>query len=245
MAPSAASSTVRHAAMSAEQAAQDLKRAQARARKAGDAALKASGKGTTPMWQTAGLGAIAALGAGAQKAISDQTSKTLPGLVSGIASALGRKKTRWQHAKSLGIDLFGKDSPGRKALAFGAGAGAIGLGIEGASSLHDAIADPLRKRKYMNNMLAENPQLRRENPKDVSKAFNTLYTFNKRMASDPLVSGSFLRRALQFRDEGVQAVDIKTLVDAHPKSQASSRFKDILPSTAKDLMSFVERAGGA
>lgn len=207
-----------------------------------EAAVKRGIAGAQPTVAGTAKGAVMK---GVGTALSDYAAKATPVVIGGLLARMARKKTPWQHVKGFGSDMFGKGSPGRKALAFGAGAGAIGLGIEGASSLHDAIADPLRKRKYMNNMLAENPQLRRESPKDVSKAFNTLYTFNKRMASDPLVSGSFLRRALQFREEGVQAVDIKTLVDAHPKGQDSSRFKEILPSTAKDLMSFVERAGGA
>ena len=240
-APPAAVVNLNQAARNAANANAALISAKNKARKAGNAALKATGD-KPGMFS----GAKEWLGERAVNAAAKPLETAIFGVGAAGIGALAklRKRSVLQRMGDSVSPMFGTGSPGRKALAFGAGAGAIGLGIEGASSLHDAIADPLRRRKYMKNMLEDNPQLKRENPKEVGRAFNTLYTFNKRMASDPLVAGSFLRRALQFREEGVQPVDIKTLVDAHPKSGDPSRFKDILPSTAKDLMSFVSMSGG-
>jgi len=124
--------------------------------------------------------------------------------------------------------LIGKDTPGRKALMFGAGAAGIAGGLKGVEALGDSIGGPLKKKKYFNNMMEENPVLRKEDPKDVSKIFRTLYKFNPAMASDPLVAGSFLKRSLQFKDEGIQPVDVKTLVEVNKNLQASKKKDSIL-----------------
>lgn len=123
--------------------------------------------------------------------------------------------------------LIGKDTPGRKALMFGAGAAGIAGGLKGVEALGEKIGDPLKKKKYFNNMIEENPALRKESPRDVSRIFRTLYKFNPTMASDPLVAGSFLKRSLQYKDEGIQPMDIKTLVEVG-KNLKDSKKKDSL-----------------
>lgn len=115
--------------------------------------------------------------------------------------------------KSWSAETFGAGGVGRKALGLGAGAAIIGGGVSGTNKAIDHFSDKHKKKKYFKQMIAENPQLKKETPKDVTKVFNTLFRFNKKMASDPLVAGSFLKRSLQFKDEGIQPVDVKTLTE--------------------------------
>tara|TARA_B000000460_G_C21515846_1_gene393367 strand:+ start:358 stop:1032 length:675 start_codon:yes stop_codon:yes gene_type:complete len=144
--------------------------------------------------------------------------------------------------KTLIQKMIGEGTPGRKALMFGAGAAGIGAGLKGVESLGEAITKPLMKKKYFNEMMDENPTLKKENPRDVSRIFRTLYTFNPKMASDPLVAGSFMRRSLQFKDEGIQPVDVKTLAEVG-KFMRDAKKKDSLLSnafaaTGSELMGF-------
>jgi len=139
-------------------------------------------------------------------------------------------------------------SSARRALGYGAGAGAIMGGIWGASKLIDHFKEPVEKKKAFNAMMDENPGLKQEEPKVVSRSFNTLYTFNRDMAKDPTVAGSFVRRAAAFKDEGIQAADIKTIAEIR-KSLSDSRLadnrsggrEDLMVSTAPVLMGFAPK----
>lgn len=131
---------------------------------------------------------------------------------------------------SLMQQLIGKDTPGRKALMFGAGAAGIAGGLKGVESIGDAISTPIKKKKYFNNMMDENPGLKKEPKRDVERIFRTLFKFNPTMASDPLVAGSFLKRSLQFKDEGIQPVDVKTLTEISKSIQGSKKNDGLLRS---------------
>ncbi|MAP23590.1 MAG: hypothetical protein CL582_21895 [Alteromonadaceae bacterium] len=176
--------------------------------------------------------------------IGDSISKGLAGEIGkvvGVKAAILAAK-HFKPKKTLIQKMVGKDTPGRRALMFGAGAAGIGAGLKGVESLADAISGPMKKKKYFKNMMSENPSLNRENPGDVKKIFRTLYTFNPVMASDPLVAGSFMKRSLQFKDEGIQPVDIKTLVEV-AKNLRDSKKKDSLlrgafVGTGAELMSY-------
>ncbi len=137
---------------------------------------------------------------------------------------------------------FGKDTIGRKTLTFGAGAAGIAGGIKGIEALSDSIATPIKKRSAFNNMMADNPGLKKENKKDVQKVFNTLYRFNPKMAADPLVAGSFMKRTLQFKEEGIQPVDVKTLTEVGRNMQSNKSNSSILSAAflggAKELAAF-------
>jgi hypothetical protein len=145
---------------------------------------------------------------------------------------LGPKKKTW------GQEMFGEGGVGRRALMLGATAAGIGAGIKGTDIVIDAVTGAVHKRRSFNNMLAENPKLKRESQRDVKRIFRTLHSFSPRMAGDPLVAGSFLRRSLQFKEEGIQPVDIKTLVDIR-KSVSGAKGESILSkafaTTAADL----------
>jgi hypothetical protein len=187
------------------------------------------------------------------KALSDdvsaQTLKWMTGGAAGIAGAGSLKMIKNRINKPTlkskmikGVKgMFGKGSAGRKALAFGAGAAAIGGGIDALSSTQEAVTTPVKKKMYFKKMMAENPKLSTEKPEDVQKVFNTLFRFNKSIASDPLVAGAFMRRAMQFKEEGIQPVDVKTLVEVAEKRQKSkgdSAMRKIFPTSAAELSGF-------
>lgn len=116
---------------------------------------------------------------------------------------------------------------GEKMLALGGGAAALTGGIRGTDAAIDAVRDPLQKKRALGKMLADNPSLMKEDQKDVGRIFSTLYSFNPKMAKDPLVSGSFMRRSLQFKDEGIQPQDVKTLAEIG-KLQSDTKKKETL-----------------
>jgi hypothetical protein len=132
---------------------------------------------------------------------------------------------------SLKMRMFGPETTGRKALTYGAAAAGIAGGVKAVDSITDAVAGPIKKRTYFNNMIEDNPKLKRENTRDVKRIFSTLFRFNPKMASDPLVSGSFLKRSLQFKEEGIQPVDVKTLTEV-AKNIEGAKSKDSLLSRA-------------
>ena len=108
---------------------------------------------------------------------------------------------------------FGPGSAGRKALAIGGIAAALGAGITGAEGATDSISKAYGKRKGFSTMMEGNPWLKKEPAKDVKRFYNTLHNFAPKVAKDPLAAGSFMRRSMAFKDEGIQAADIKTLAD--------------------------------
>jgi len=118
-------------------------------------------------------------------------------------------------------------STGEKVLGLGLGAAGLTAGIRGADAAIDSIGGPIRQRKAFNAMMDENPNLKKEDQGDVKKIFRTLHTFNPDMAKDPLVAGSFMRRSLQYKDEGIQPQDVKTLAEIN-KMRSDSRGKESL-----------------
>ncbi len=176
----------------------------------------------------------------------------LAGLVAAAGSATAAAKLlkdfkrardlkRMNPAKRMLAQSFGEDTIGRKALMFGAGAAGLAGGIKGVESLSEGIANPIRKRSAFDSMMEDNPSLKREDPKDVKRVFNTLFRFNPKMAADPLVAGSFMKRTLQFKDEGIQPVDVKTLTEIG-RNMAPGRSDSLLGSAflggARDLAAF-------
>lgn len=141
---------------------------------------------------------------------------------------------------SLAKRLVGEGTIGRKALTLGGAAALVGGGIAGVDKLYSEIKKPLQRKSYMRKMLNFSPSLKREDQKAVKSIFNTLYKFNPKMASDPLVASSFLKRSLQFKDEGIQPMDVKTLTEVgknlqQSKSRGPSVLSDAFPTTAAAL----------
>jgi hypothetical protein len=99
----------------------------------------------------------------------------------------------------------------RNALLLGGAGALIGGGAAAAQNIGSAIADPLKKRVGYKRMLRENDYLQREDPSAVGKIYDTLFRFSPTMAMDPLVSGSFMKKQLEFQDVGVQPNDLQTI----------------------------------
>ncbi len=135
-----------------------------------------------------------------------------------LYNKLKKKPTAFQTLKGA----FGPGSAGRKALAIGGIAAAVGAGITGAESATSSISKSLGKKKGFDNMMADNQWLKKEPPKDVKRFYNTLHNFAPKVAKDPLAAGSFMRRSMAFKDEGIQAADIKTLTDINKASKKPS-----------------------
>jgi len=179
-----------------------------------------------------------------REAIEKAPKAAVGALIAGAgAHALPKIIEKLTPKKSLVQQLFGKGSPGRQVLGYGLGATAIGAGIKGTEKIYDEIEGPIKKKIYFKRMLQETPALKKESPKDVANIFSTLYRFNRRMASDPLVASSFLKRSLQFKDEGIQPMDVKTLTEVaknwtQSKPKATSLLSEALPTAASALVGF-------
>ena len=118
------------------------------------------------------------------------------------------------------MQIFGKTvgEGFKRALGLGLGLGgaglAIGAGAAAASSgCENLLRDPIKKKVGIKRMYRENDWLGNENPSSVKKLFNTLYTFSPRIAMDPLTSGAFMKRQLEYSDVGIQPTDIQTIAN--------------------------------
>lgn len=123
----------------------------------------------------------------------------------------------------------------RKLGLYGMGALGVAGGLAAAESIKDALHHRVGKKKAFTNMIKENPTLAHQDPAHVKKVFNTLYTFNKDMANDPLVAGSFARRSLQFKEEGIQPMDVKTLTEIHKNLRDSKGGSSLARGVIGDL----------
>lgn len=117
--------------------------------------------------------------------------------------------------------MFGPGGEGSRALksvATGLGmGGALALGTEAAKGMSSGIT---YKPNYL-RMMRENPDLREADPKDVKRIFSTMQRFGPHLAKDPTVAGSWVRRQLQFKNEGIQPQDVKQLVDLQGASESA------------------------
>jgi len=120
-------------------------------------------------------------------------------------------KERLKPKPTVSKMIFGRGGALKKALAFGAVAAGIGGGVGLADMAIGKVHGSVTKKKGFQDMMDANPQFKSESKKDVQGIFNTLYNFAPTMAKDPLVAGSFMKKQLQFKSEGIQAPDVKTL----------------------------------
>lgn len=168
---------------------------------------------------------------------------SLPGLaaagVIGLGGTLARDRIMAKLTKKPSVlkHMFSSHGPVVTALGYGVGAGTIGAGMWGAKKAYDHVNEPIQKQQGMKAMLTMHPNLKNEDHAHVARVYNTLYNFNKDMAKDPLVAGSFVRRAMQFREEGLQPNDIKTLTEIR-KHMSDTKGGTYLPTTPSDLSAF-------
>ena len=153
--------------------------------------------------------------------------------IGGVGALAMKKLTK----PSLMSQVKGSTS---KALGFGLGGLALGTGAMAASKGFEAVKDPIDRRRNFNRMLEENPSLKREDKDVVRKSFNTLHTFNPMMSKDPTVAGAFVRRAVAFKDEGIQSADVKTLSEIRKNMASLKKDNDFL-ETASRLQSMSDQ----
>jgi hypothetical protein len=118
------------------------------------------------------------------------------------------KKKKVMSVSSKGLGRMGRNI-GMLALL----GGGVGLGLKGVDVVSRALTDPLDKAKGRKRMLKVNPELKKENKKDLNRYYDTLFRFSPAVAGDPLAAGAWMKRALQYKDIGPQVTDIKGLSD--------------------------------
>ena len=120
---------------------------------------------------------------------------------------------------SFAGEMFGRGGLGRKALMVGGMAAAMGAGVSAVDSGVDHFAKKRSKRIGFKDMMDDNPNLHNEPIKDVKRIYSTLHKFNPKVARDPHAAGSFLKRGLMFKEEGINTTDLKTLSEIGSKKQ--------------------------
>lgn len=159
----------------------------------------------------------------------------------GTAGYLGKKlldRVTEPKPPSVLKSVFGRGGAFGKAVGFGLGGLTLGAGAYGASKLLSSATEPLEKKKAFGEMLSENPNLKQEDPKIVERSFRTLFTFNKDMAKDPTLAGSFVRKALMFKDEGIQPNDVKTMSEIRKNMSDAKKGQGGFLDLAKSMHAF-------
>lgn len=182
---------------------------------------------------------------GVMSAIKGAPAAALAG-IGGLATLMLGSKLKDHLAPKPSIlkTVFARNGPLTHALGYGLGAAAIGGSVFGVKKLHEHATEPGKRDAAFKMMKTENPALGHD--AHVRKSFDTLWRFNPDMAKDPLVAGTFVRRAMAFKDEGIQSQDVKTLTEvrknlADAKSKKHGPFDDVLPTTAGDLRGFAPK----
>jgi len=79
---------------------------------------------------------------------------------------------------------------------------ATGIAYNLAGDLYDSLRRGLTKGRNYRNMLAANPDLKREDGQKVRRAFEVLHQFNPEFSGNPVVAGSFVRDQAQLNELG-------------------------------------------
>lgn len=84
-------------------------------------------------------------------------------------------------------------------LALGAGLiGAANVGMGAIAKAYQSLTEGRDKAQAFSEMMSSHKQLGQEDKRKVQQAFNTLYRFNPEAARDPLTSGSFVQKAVDY-----------------------------------------------
>lgn len=150
--------------------------------------------------------------------MKDLSAKAVLQTTAGLTAAAAYAKKRFGPKPTMGQRLskglktvFGNQLA-RRLGTFGAGAAGIAGGVAAVDALRDALTKKVSQRKQFSAVLKENPALAKDK-EHAMKVFKTLRRFNPEMAADPLVAGSFLKRSIQYKDEGIQPMDVKVLTE--------------------------------
>ena len=131
------------------------------------------------------------------------TGLTAP-VIGAVGTAAGAK---------LVSKLFKQPSPMSSAVKGGLMAAGIGGGVAAADAAIDHFKGKHEKKKGFQRLIKENPELGQMDQQKVRTVFNTLHDLAPRVAKNPYMAGSFLKRQMEFADTGMQPQDIKNLVD--------------------------------
>lgn len=92
--------------------------------------------------------------------------------------------------------------------------GIVGAGANLAVGAERGMVGAIKKHVGYRDMLKRNPELAKEQSGDVKSYYDTLHTLSPTMASDPNISGAFVKRQLEYRDMGVQPTDAAVILKA-------------------------------
>lgn len=143
----------------------------------------------------------------------EKTAAFAPDAFSALAPQVGREVMEQGFLRTLGRTTAGI---GTVAL----GSMAVGAGVQAAGRLIDHVAGSLQRARGYKAMVEANPDLKKMDRQKVEMAYNTLHKFNPEMASDPLVSSSFVRRTAEMGQ--VATPDIGNLMAARDRARGRS-----------------------
>lgn len=147
-----------------------------------------------------------------------------PGLMAAAAPAMGRA-------------TFGQTVKGMGQLA--GAAMLVGAGVKGLEKAYEYAAGAVTRARGYKGMVEANPQLKKMDRVQVERAYNTLHRFNPEMAGDPLVAGSFVRRAAEMGTVSPQ--DMGQLAGARDRAKGKQPFEYGM-ATAAPGMVYAEQA---
>ena len=101
----------------------------------------------------------------------------------------------------------------KKLLLAGGGAAALAGGITLGENLHNRVSRDMSKRRGFQRLMEHSPQLVKQDPRHVAELYEALHTHAPSLAKNPLTASSFIKTRLQYKDEGLQPMDIKTLTE--------------------------------
>jgi hypothetical protein len=138
--------------------------------------------------------------------------------LSRLSAAIEKSASFWRSfTRSLSGSSMGRQT-GEALIGAGAGALTAGVGSLGEKGV-GFIREKLEKPRAFKAMIKANPGLSKKDSKATQMTFNTLYSFNREMANDPLVAASFVSRHVD-RAEGagmagayIDPATIKQLTD--------------------------------
>jgi hypothetical protein len=120
---------------------------------------------------------------------------------------LGRDAGKAMPSAAHGGNLIGK------VLTIAGIGAALGGGTYAAAHGFSSLHNKLTKQPRFNKMLEENPDLKALPKKDVMKMFDVIHEYGPDLTKSPTVAGSFVRKAMEYKDLGISPSSVKELVD--------------------------------
>lgn len=157
-----------------------------------------------------------------KRALEYLDGKVLPGVLAATVGTAGTVVAAKHVAPWISNKLSPKQSlmqkllkspATRKLLMAGAGATALAGGLAMGEKLHNRVSDDMSKRRGFKRLMDHSPHLVKQDPKHVAELYEALHAHAPSLAKNPLTASSFIKTRLQYKDEGLQPMDIKTLTE--------------------------------